>query len=86
MTKARAKVFRGIIKNEKGEVIFNRRILSKNKKGVLSILNNRVCVDIPDDKSLIYNMVYGGDFQNSPYNLKRYYKDITKLKFIVKQI
>lgn len=79
------KWFIGQIKNENNEIIFSRRNFNYTRKDVLQDLRQRVCVDIPTAKSLIYGIKYSGGFNDSPYCLKKYYKDITKLKFIVEE-
>jgi hypothetical protein len=74
------------IKNEKGQVIFSRKGNFKNKQEALSTLHKEVCVDVPSKYSLVYNMMYGGSFEDSPYCLKRYYTDISKLTFYVDEL
>jgi len=78
--------YRGEIKNEKGEVIFSRKSNFENKEKCIEALHQRVCVDIPDEYSLVHNMIHGGSFENSPYCLKRYYTDISKLTFHVVEL
>ena len=85
------KKFRCIIekkdeKREQHKVIFERIGNFKNKKEALKALHNRVCIDIPSEYSLVHNMIFGGGFEKSPFYLKRLYKDITKLKFIIEKI
>lgn len=76
---------RGIIKNEVGQVIFSREGNFHDEQKCLESLHERVLIDEPTPESLIYNMAarHGGDFQSSPYCLRRHYKDISKLTFIV---
>lgn len=73
--------YRGEIKNEKGEVIFSRKGNFENKEMCISALHEIVCVDVPSEHSLNHNMIYGDSFENSPYCLKRYYTDISRLTF-----
>lgn len=77
---------RGQIINEKGEVIFSRKGNFENKQKCIEELKQKVCVDIPSEYSLVHNMLYGGGFEESPYCLKRYYTDITKLTFKVVEL
>lgn len=75
------KIYRGEIINEKGQVIFSRRGRFENEQKCIDALKQRVCVDIPDQHSLIYNILNGGGFKDSPYYLGKCYNDITKLTF-----
>ena len=78
--------YRGEIKNEKGKVIFSRKGNFENREECIKALQQRVCVDIPDEYSFVYNAIHGGSFENSPYCLKRYYTDISKLTFHVVEL
>lgn len=85
------KKFRCIIENEDEKrenykIIFERTGKFKDKKEALKALYHRVCIDIPSEYSLVHNMKFGGGFDKSPFCLKRFYNDITKLKFIVEEI
>lgn len=73
--------YRGEIKNEKGEVIFSRIGYFENKKACLDALRQRVSVDIPDEYSLVHNIIHGGSFEKSVFSLKRFYKNASKLTF-----
>ncbi len=78
--------YRGEIKNEKGKVIFSRKGNFENREKCIKALQQRVCVDIPDEYSFVYNAIHGGSSENSPYCLKRYYTDISKLTFYVEEL
>lgn len=80
------KKYKGEIINEKGKVIFSRKGNFETKEKCIETLKERVCIDIPSEYSLIYNMTYGDSFENSPYCLKRYYTDISKLTFNVVEL
>jgi len=71
----------GQIRNEQGKVIFSRKGKFDGKQSCISALKERVYNDIPIGESLIYNMIFGGDFSSSPYCLSRHYSNITKLTF-----
>ena len=58
----------------------------ENREKCIKALQQRVCVDIPDEYSFVYNAIHGGGFENSPYCLKRYYTDISKLTFHVEEL
>ena len=78
--------YRGEIKNQKGEVIFSRKGNFENKEKCIEALQQRVCIDIPNEYSFVHNMIHGGSFKNSPYCLKRYYTDISKLTFHAEEL
>lgn len=77
------KKYKGEIINEQDKVIFSRKGYFENEGKCIEVLKERVCIDTPSEYSLIHNMTYGGSFETSPYCLKRYYTDISKLTFNV---
>lgn len=78
--------YRGIIKNEENKVIFSRAGKFENAEQCLETLYQVVNVDVPDQHSLVYNILYGGEFEDSHHCLRRYYTDKSKLSFKVIEI
>ena len=52
---------------EKGQVIFSRRGRFENEQKCIDALKQRVCVDIPDQHSLVYNILNGGGFKEDAF-------------------
>ncbi len=87
------KAYRGQIRNEKGEIIFSRKGKFESKNKCLEALHKRVLFDIPTKESFLYNFsasfnssISGISFEESPYNLGKYYTDISKLTFVVEKL
>jgi hypothetical protein len=85
------KKYRGIIKNEENKVIFSRKGNFETADKCLEFLKQRVLIDIPSHHSFIMSFshtIWGGEsgFENTPYYLGRYYKDVSKLEYQVEEL
>lgn len=85
------KKYRGIIRNEKNEVIFSRTGRFETSEKCLECLQQRVIVDVPNHHSFVMsfnNTIWGGksSFEDTPYYLGKYYKDVSKLTFQVEEL
>lgn len=86
------KKYRGIIKNEENKVIFSRKGYFETSEKCLECLQQRVSVDIPNHHSFIMSFlhytIFGGKsgFEDTPYYLGKYYKDVSKLTFYVEEL
>lgn len=85
------KTYRGIIRNEENKVIFSRKGNFETSEKCLECLKQRVLVDIPNHHSFVMsfsNTIWGGKsgFEDTPYYLGKYYKDVSKLTFQVEEL